>query len=98
MKKSKPCDLRSCFFCKGCLKEWIPAIDANRKTFQVKKGELIFKEGEPVNGIYFVYEGKFKIHKRWGNDKEIIVRIADKGTIAGHRGLGKNNIYPVSGT
>jgi len=98
MKQIKPCDLKSCFFCRGCLKEWIPAIDGNRKTFQVKKGELIFKEGEPVKGIYFVYDGKFKIHKRWGNDKELIVRIADKGTIAGHRGLGKNNIYPVSGT
>ncbi|MES1217275.1 MAG: Crp/Fnr family transcriptional regulator [Bacteroidota bacterium] len=98
MKKSKPCDLKSCFFCKGCLKEWLPAIDANRKTLQVKKGELVFKEGDPVTGIYFVYEGKLKIHKRWGDDKELIVRIADKGTIAGHRGLGKNFIYPVSGT
>jgi len=98
MKKSKPCDLKSCFFCNGCLKEWIPAIDANRKTLQLKKGEVFFKEGDPVTGIYFVYEGKVKIHKRWGNDKELIVRIADKGTIAGHRGLGKNFIYPVSGT
>ena len=58
---------------------------------------MVFKEGDPVTGIYFVYEGKLKIHKRWGDDKELIVRIADKGTIAGHRGLGKNFIYPVSG-
>jgi len=98
MKKTKNCDLKSCFFCKGCLKEWIPAIDANRKTFEVKKGETIFEEGNPVKGIYFVCSGKFKIHKRWGDDKELIVRIADKGAIAGHRGLGKDYVYPVSGT
>jgi CRP-like cAMP-binding protein len=99
MKKSKKgCDLKSCFFCKGCLKEWIPAIEANRETFEVKKGELLFKEGDPVTGIYFVNEGKVKVHKKWGNDKELIVRIANKGTIVGHRGLGSNTVYPVSGT
>ena len=99
MKKSKnDCDLKSCSLCTGCLKEWIPAVEANRKTFQAEKGELIFKEEEPVAGIYFVYEGKVKVHKKWGPDKELIVRIADKGTIVGHRGLGKNTVYPVSGT
>ena len=99
MKQNKNgCDLKSCFFCKGCLKEWLPAIEANRKTFHVKKGELLFKEGEAVTGIYFVNEGKIKVHKKWGDDKELIVRIANKGTIVGHRGLGSKTIYPVSGT
>jgi CRP-like cAMP-binding protein len=99
MKKSKEgCDLKSCFFCKGCLKEWIPAIEANRKTFEIKKGEFLFKEGDAVTGIYFVNDGKVKVHKKWGNDKELIVRIANKGAIVGHRGLGSNTIYPVSGT
>jgi len=99
MKKDKRgCDLKSCFFCKGCLKEWIPAIEANRKTFEVKKGGLLFKEGDAVTGIYFVNEGKVKVHKKWGNDKELIVRIANKGTIVGHRGLGSSMVYPVSGT
>lgn len=97
-KKENGCDLRSCFLCKGCLKEWLPAIEANRKTLSIKKGGLIFKEGEPVKGIYFLYEGKAKVHKKWGSDKELIVRLADQGTIVGHRGLGENTLYPVSGT
>jgi len=99
MKKSKnDCDLKSCFFCKTCSKEWLPAIEANKQTFEYRKGELIFKEGDPVTGIFFLYEGKAKIHKQWGNDKELIVRIANKGAIVGHRGLGHNTIYPASGT
>lgn len=99
MKASKKnCDLKSCTLCKLCLKEWLPAIDANRKTFEVKKGEVIFKEGDPVTGIYFVYNGTVKVHKKWGDDKELIVRFAKKGDIAGHRGLGKEMFYPVSGT
>lgn len=98
MKKSKhDCDLNSCFFCTLCLRDWLPAIDTQRKTIHYKKGEIIFKEGEPVAGVYFVYKGIVKVHKQWG-DKELIIRFANQGQIFGHRGLGHNNIYPVSGT
>jgi len=97
-KKENGCDLKSCFLCKTCLKEWLPAIEANRKTSAIKKGELIFKEGNSVKGIYFIYKGKAKVHKKWGDEKELIVRLANQGTIVGHRGLGENVIYPVSGT
>ena len=38
-----------------------------------------------------------KVHKRWGG-KELIIRFAKRGSIIGHRGLGKNLRYPVSGT
>jgi CRP/FNR family transcriptional regulator len=64
----------------------------------VKKGEVIIKEGDPVNGIYFVNKGKVKIHKTWG-DKELIVRFANNGAIIGHRGLStKSAIFPISAT
>jgi CRP-like cAMP-binding protein len=84
-------------FCKLCLKEWLPAIDANRKTLQLKKGEQIFSEGEKVTGMFFVYSGAIKVHKKWG-DKELIVRFARNGNIVGHRGLGNELLYPVSAT
>lgn len=98
MKRSKAeCDLKSCFFCRLCLKEWLPAIDVNRKNFQLKKGETLFSEGDKVTGIYFVFSGKVKVHKKWG-DKELIVRFANQGAIVGHRGLGTSLVYPVSAT
>ena len=59
---------------------------------------MIFEEGDTVKGIYFVYQGKIKVHKKWGNDKELILRIANKGAILGHRGLGQNYFYPISAT
>lgn len=99
MRKNKnSCDLVSCMLCKGCLKEWLPAIDAHRKTLHFKKGEQIFSEGDKMNGIYFIYSGTVKVHKKWDEGKELIVRIAHSGDIVGHRGLGKDNYYPVSGT
>ncbi|HTI58913.1 Crp/Fnr family transcriptional regulator [Mucilaginibacter sp.] len=84
--------------CRGCLKQWEPAIAANKKNFKVKKGEVIFNEGDEVKGVYFVYEGIVKVHKKWGSDKELIIRLASAGAILGHRGLGGNKIYPISAT
>ncbi len=94
----KDCDLKSCFLCSLCLPEWLPAIEGNKKTIHFKKGETIFKEGDPVKGIYFVYNGTVKVHKKWGKEKELIIRFAKNGDIIGHRGLGEEIIYPVSGT
>ena len=99
MKKNKTdCDLKSCFLCRQCSKEWLPALDAHRKSFQVAKGETIFKEGDIITGIWFIYKGRFKVHKQWGNDKELIVRLARDGDIVGHRGMGGDDFYPVSAT
>ncbi len=84
--------------CQNCLKQWQPAIAANKKNFKVRKGEVIFNEGDAVKGVYFVYEGIVKVHKKWGPEKELIIRFASSGAIFGHRGLGPNNVYPISAT
>ncbi|WP_259067681.1 Crp/Fnr family transcriptional regulator [Mucilaginibacter sp. X4EP1] len=98
IKKQHLCDLNTCFLCTTCLNDWKPAIETNKQNFTVKKGQEIFKEGDPVTGIYFVYEGHVKVHKKWDNEKELIIRFARKGDILGHLGLEGNNIYPVSAT
>jgi CRP/FNR family transcriptional regulator len=99
MKKiNHTCDLKSCFLCRQCLPEWRPAVGTHKKSFHYKKGEEIFREGDLVKGIYFVYSGKVKVHKKWGSEKELIIRFAQKGDILGHRGLGHNVFYPISAT
>ena len=99
MKECKSlCNLQTCLLCRLSLNEWIPAINASRKNLKFNRGEIIFSEGTEVTGIYFVYNGTVKVHKRWDKDKDLIVRFARKGDIVGHRGLGKDNLYPVSAT
>ena len=99
MKKNKiQCDLGSCFFCTNSLPEWLPAIEHVRGTYKFSKGEKLFEEGEPVKGIYFVNSGIVKVHKKWGEEKELILRFATDGEIVGHRGIGIESIFPVSGT
>lgn len=72
-------------------------MEANRKNFHFKKGEILFNEGEELKGVYFINDGTVKVHKQWG-DKELILRFARKGAIAGHRGLGGDMLYSVSAT
>lgn len=38
------------------------------------------------------------MHKKWGDDEELIVRFAKKGDIIGHRILSNDISYPVSAT
>jgi CRP/FNR family transcriptional regulator len=84
--------------CKSRKPEWLKAVDVSRKMLQYNKEELHFTEGEAVNGMYFIYSGLVKVHKKWSDDKELILRFAKHGAIAGHRGLGSDTIYPVSAT
>jgi CRP/FNR family transcriptional regulator len=84
--------------CRLCKPEWLLAVKENRKMLHFKKGEQLFAEGDAVKGMYFINKGLVKVHKKWSDDKELILRFAKDGAIAGHRGLGIDAIYPVTAT
>jgi len=92
------CDLKSCLLCRLCLKDWLPAVATHKQNISFKKGRHIFSEGDPVRGIYFIYSGNVKVHKKWGEEKDLIIRFAKAGEILGHTGLGDDTHYPVSAT
>jgi CRP-like cAMP-binding protein len=98
MKKVDVCNLKTCFLCKNCLKHWLPAIAANKQNFSFKKNQKIFEQGSPVKGLYFLFKGRVKVHKKWGDDKQLILHFAKEGDIIGHRGMGNQKVYPVSAT
>lgn len=81
-----------------CLPEWRLAIEVHKEGRRVKKGKTIFREGEAVSGVFFICSGKVKIHQRWGEEKELIIRFAAENDMIGYRGLGKTRMYPVTAT
>jgi CRP/FNR family transcriptional regulator len=95
---SNRCDLSSCFLCRLSLPEWGPAIESNRVELKFRKGQVIFEEGSAVKGMYFVTSGLVKVHKHWGPSKELIMRFAKGGDIFGHRGFGKERVFPITAT
>lgn len=92
------CDLKRCFLCNNSGKPRLPAIAENRQTFVFKKGEVIFREGDRTSGIYFLTSGNAKIHRRWGDNKELILHFCREGDIIGHRGMGSNKSFTVTAT
>ncbi|WP_298391169.1 Crp/Fnr family transcriptional regulator [Hydrotalea sp.] len=99
MKKEKdPCNTNNCFLCRHSLPAWLPAVAANKTNLDFKRGVTIFEEGMPVNGIYFIFRGKVKVHKKWGSEKQFILHFAKEGDVLGYRGLGNEQLYPVSAT
>lgn len=95
------CNGTECFLCAHCLPEWKEVIALRRETLHFKKGQTIFSEGDPVEGMYFMTSGAVKIHRQWGRDKELILRFAAGGEVLGYRGhtgSAATGSYPVSAT
>ena len=53
----------------------------------IKKGEILFREGESINGVYCVKEGVCKLSKLSANGKDQIVKLVVKGNLIGQRSL-----------
>ncbi len=99
MKKEKDRDRQPPFLYAHCMPAWWPALDTHKKIITLRKGDTIFSEGDEVTGVYFMIEGVVKVHKHWGEDKELILRFARQQDILGHRGLSTHSTaYPVSAT
>src|SRR5437763_7514917 len=90
------CNLDRCFLCTHCIPQWKALIGMRKKTKVFKRGSTIFKEGDPVNGMYFVNSGVLKITLQWTGDKELILRFSKTGETLGHRGFGGASTYPIS--
>ncbi len=52
-----------------------------------KKGTLIYSEGTPMKGCYFVYEGIVKIYQTGNEGKEQIIKFEKEGDIFGFRSV-----------
>lgn len=99
MRIKKNVETEQSFLHQYCMKEWWPALDTHAQIHQYKKGETIFKEGDPVSGIYFMLSGVTKVHKLWDEEKELILRFAHNQDILGHRGLSSTSSqYPITAT
>lgn len=60
---------------------------------KLEKGSLLVEESKPVNGIYFILEGKVKIFNTELDKKTKIFRLASKGDIVGFSSLNATNYW-----
>jgi CRP-like cAMP-binding protein len=62
-------------------------ISACKTSKIIRKGEVIFEEGETLNGVYCVRDGICKLTKLSANGKDQIIKLVVKGELLGQRSI-----------
>lgn len=87
MSKCEQCIVREFSSLKALSKDELLKISDCKTSIIVKKGDVIFEEGENVNGIYCIKDGICKLTKLSANGKDHIVKLVSKGELLGQRSM-----------
>ncbi|GAA4270615.1 Crp/Fnr family transcriptional regulator [Hyunsoonleella aestuarii] len=79
-------------------KEELIRISGCKTSKIIKKGEVIFEEGDSINGVYCVKDGICKLSKLSENGKDQIVKMVVKGQLIGQRSLVTNESSNLQAT
>ncbi len=87
MNKCEQCIVREFSSLKALTKEELVKLSECKTSHIIKKGDVIFEEGENVNGIYCIKDGICKLTKLSANGKDHIVKLVSKGELLGQRSM-----------
>ena len=87
MGKCEQCIIKQFNSLKSLTKDELMRISSCKTSKIIKKGEVIFEEGETLNGVYCVKDGVCKLSKLSENGKDQIVKMVVKGQLLGQRSL-----------
>tara|TARA_R110002050_G_scaffold299787_2_gene466403 strand:- start:13077 stop:13754 length:678 start_codon:yes stop_codon:yes gene_type:complete len=85
MSKCEQCIVKQFNSLKTLSQEELVRISACKTSRIVKKGEVIFEEGDTLKGIYCIKEGICKLTKLSSNGKDQIIKLVVKGELLGQR-------------
>ncbi len=87
MSKCENCIIRQFNALRALSKEELKKISDTKESRNFKKGDVIFDEGEKLNGVFCVRSGISKLSKLSPNGKDQIVKLASKGEVLGQRSV-----------
>lgn len=87
MGKCEQCIIKQFNSLKSLSKDELVRISGCKTSRMIKKGEVIFGEGEMINGVYCIKDGIGKLSKLSENGKDQIVKMVVKGQLLGQRSL-----------
>jgi CRP-like cAMP-binding protein len=79
-----------------CSPEELELVNASKSTQHYQKGQAIYQEGSQALGLYCVRQGKVKLSKAAGDNKEQIVHLLREGEVVGYRALVAGTRYTHS--
>ena len=87
MSKCEQCIVRELSSLKALTKDELIHLAHCKDTHIIKKGDVIFNEGDVVNGVYCIKEGTCKLVKMNSNGKDTILKLISKGDILGQTAI-----------
>jgi CRP-like cAMP-binding protein len=98
MSKCEQCIVRQLNSLKTLTANELSKISACKTSKVIKKGEVIFDEGEHINGVYCIKDGVCKISKMSSNGRDQIIHLVKKGDILGERSLINDDVANLKAT
>ncbi|WP_233898777.1 Crp/Fnr family transcriptional regulator [Tenacibaculum piscium] len=87
MSKCEQCIIRQFNSLKSLTKNELIRIASCKTSKVIKKGSVLFEEGEHINGVFCIKSGISKVSKMSDNGRDQIVNIVQKGDLLGERSL-----------
>lgn len=87
MSKCEQCIVRELSSLKTLRKDELLKVAECKVSSFIKKGDVIFEEGETINGVFCVKNGVCKMTKLSPNGKDQIVKLVKRGELLGQRSL-----------
>ena len=87
MSKCQSCIVKEFNSLKSLTRDELMRVSSCKTGKFYKKGEVIFEEGETLNGVYCVRDGVCKLTKLSENGKDQVVKLVVKGGLLGKRSL-----------
>ncbi len=92
------CKVRRCSILNSCDTATLTAISTYKLPRSLQKGERLFSEGDPIRGVCFIKQGFLKVELNGKAGRPLILRIAGKGTVFGHRLNATHSCHTSSAT
>ncbi|MCD8439338.1 Crp/Fnr family transcriptional regulator [Tenacibaculum finnmarkense] len=87
MSKCEQCVIRKLNSLKSLTKDELVRIAGCKTSKIIKKGDVLFEEGEHINGVFCIKDGICKVSKMSDNGRDQIVNLVRKGDLLGERSL-----------
>ena len=87
MSKCEQCIARQLNSMRSMTKEELKQVSDSKTSLGYKRGDIIFDEGELLNGVYCIRSGVCKLVKLNSNGKDQTVKLLGKGELIGQRSI-----------
>ncbi|WP_347173885.1 Crp/Fnr family transcriptional regulator [Polaribacter uvawellassae] len=98
MSKCEQCIVRQLNSLKKLTAKELSKISACKTSRIVKKGDVLFDEGEHINGVFCISSGVCKVSKMSSNGREQIIHLVNKGDFLGERSLINDDVANLKAT